>query len=411
MTTVKVKFRGSNVQGREGVLFFQLIHNRQTRQITSKIRLFKHEWDESSQAIILDKTNIERAVILYMAQSEIETSLKKLAEIIHKCKRQGEYTTIQVVELFTGKSSQAEFFPFMEARIKQLEESGQVRTSQTYRSTLRTLEKFLGHTKLKFENIDNVLMSDFQEHLFARGLTKNTTSFYMRILRTVYKRAVARRIVQDQSPFVNVYAGIDKTQKRAVNEHVIEQLKNFNPKNDKLEFARDIFLWSFYTRGMAFVDIFNLKKENIDRGILTYRRVKTGQQLTIKIEKCMSKIVDTYAEQTKESVYLFPMANLSDKSIYKQYANSLRLLNKRLKLISEILGLEIPLTSYVARHTWASIAKNRGIPLSIISEGMGHTSEITTQIYLASFDRRVIDDANLNIISSKAPKVKRAKAI
>ena len=162
-----------------------------------------------------------------------------------------------------------------------------------------------------------------------------------------------------------------------------------------LDFARDMFLFSFYTRGMSFIDMAYLREKDLCNGFLTYRRHKTGQLLTIRWEKCMAEVVAKHT--IIETSYLLPIIKHAGDE-RKQYINSLHLVNNRLKKISKMLLLSRPLTMYVARHSWASVAKSKKVPLSVISEGMGHDSETTTQIYLASLETSVVDKANKMIL-------------
>ena len=163
-----------------------------------------------------------------------------------------------------------------------------------------------------------------------------------------------------------------------------------------LEFARDMFLFSFYTRGMSFIDMAHLKKKDLQNGFLSYRRRKTGQQLVIRWEKCMQEIVDKH-HTCGRNPYLLPILNFQNES-RKQYKYAQSRINVHLKEIANMIGVSIPLSMYVARHSWASIAKSKNIPISVISEGMGHDSELTTQIYLASLDNTIVDNANAQIL-------------
>ena len=147
---------------------------------------------------------------------------------------------------------------------------------------------------------------------------------------------------------------------------------------------------------MAFVDMAYLQKKNLKDNVLTYRRKKTGQLLSIRWEDCMENIVDQYSSLS--SPFLLSIIKDSTGNTRKQYHNALTLINHNLKAIGKELGLTLPLTMYVARHSWASIARDEGIPISVISEGMGHDSESTTQIYLASLETQVIDKANKKIL-------------
>ena len=155
---------------------------------------------------------------------------------------------------------------------------------------------------------------------------------------------------------------------------------------------------SFMLRGMSFIDMAYLRKTDLSNGHITYRRRKTGQRLTIQWTKDMQKILDKYPENASE--YLLPIIRNRDTNERYVYRNVGYNINHNLKQIARRVGIAIPLTLYVARHSWASAAKAKGIPLSVISEGMGHDSETTTQIYLASLDTSIVDKANSLILKS-----------
>ena len=237
----------------------------------------------------------------------------------------------------------------------------------------------------------------YEAYLRNRGLTRNSTSFYMRILRAVYNRAVEKNLTVNKNPFKHVYTGIDKTVKRALPLKTIRKIKNLDLSlQPSLEFVRDMFLFSFYTRGMSFIDMAYLKKKDLSNGILSYRRRKTGQQLFIRWEKCMQEIVEKY--DNPQSEYLLPIIKPMNGNERTQYQNAMCMINRKLKIVGNMIGVQLPLTMYTARHSWASVAKNKNVPISVISEGMGHDSELTTQIYLASLDTAVVDKANSMIL-------------
>jgi integrase len=238
-------------------------------------------------------------------------------------------------------------------------------------------------------------------YLRNEGKCPNTTSFYLRNLRSLFNKArKAKLILQEQDcSFEEVYTGIDKTVKRAVKKEVITKLAELKLlKNKGLRLSQQLFMFSFYTRGMSFIDMAFLKKTDLKDGIIRYRRKKTGQWLEIKATSEIMKIINLYKEETRDSKYLLPILK-SGKSQRLTYESALRSHNNHLKRISEMLNLEIPLTSYVARHSWATIAKDKNIPLSVISESLGHDSQQTTQIYLASFDHALLHEANRKVIS------------
>ena len=394
MASIKVKFRPSTNENKEGTIYYQIIQNRVIRQLKTDYRLFVHEWNEVESSIII--TNSSRQHYLTSIEERIDWDIKRLQSIINQLEnKRVKYNAGDIISTFQRKDKQS-LFNFMQGVIAQLQQMGKQRTSETYRCTLKSFMQFREDKDVLLEDIDSDLMLMYEAYLRGRGLTKNSTSFYMRILRAVYNRAVEKDLTTNRNPFKHVYTGIDKTIKRAIPLKAIKQIKNLDLSlQPSLDFARDMFLFSFYTRGMSFIDMAYLKKKDLSNGILSYRRRKTGQQLFIRWEKCMQEIVEKY-DTDYCSPYLLPILKYPyDRS---QYKNMLYRTNKSLKEIARMVGLSISLTLYVARHSWASIAKSKNIPISVISEGMGHDSEMTTQIYLSSLDNAVVDRANAQIL-------------
>lgn len=395
MASIKVKFRPSTNENKEGTIYYQIIQNRVIRQLKTDYRLFMHEWNEYNNVIIA--TNNSRLNYLQSVEERINWDIKRLQSIINQLEnKRVQYTADDIISTFQKQANEQSLFNFMQGVIAQLQQMGKQRTSETYRCTLKSFMQFREDKDVLLEDIDSDLMLMYEAYLRNKGLTKNSTSFYMRILRAVYNRAVEKDLTTNRNPFKHVYTGIDKTIKRAIPLKAIKQIKNLDLSlQPSLDFARDMFLFSFYTRGMSFIDMAYLKKKDLSNGILSYRRRKTGQQLFIRWEKCMQEIVEKY-DTDYYSPYLLPILKYPyDRN---QYKNMLYRTNKLLKEIAKMVGLSIPLTLYVARHSWASIAKSKNIPISVISEGMGHDSEMTTQIYLASLDNAVVDRANAQIL-------------
>ena len=401
MATIKIKFRPSVCYDGQGTIFYQVIHNRVARQQKTDYRLYEDEWDERLSEVVLSKSDENRKQYLLDINDKIRMDIKKLRKIVRRLESGEErYTADDVISEFTIINTDNYLFLFMESIIAALKALGKIRTSETYAATLRSFKKFRNGRDLLLDDIDSDLLLAYESYLMSRGVTPNSSSFYMRNLRAVYNRAVDKNLTSQRFPFKRVYTGVDKTAKRAVPLKIIRQIKNLDLSIDSsLDFARDMFLFSFYTRGMSFVDMAYLRKKDLTEGVLSYRRRKTGQQLFVKWETCMQTIVDKY--DTSHSKYLLPIINsLNDVNERKQYIYMGHNINLRLKIIGKKLKLSIPLTMYVARHTWASIAKSKNIPLSVISEAMGHDSEATTRIYLASLDTMAVDKANSMILYS-----------
>ncbi|MDD6896994.1 MAG: site-specific integrase [Bacteroidales bacterium] len=312
-----------------------------------------------------------------------------------------DYHAEDVVKQFFMKEKTDDFTTFAETLISRKREEGHSSLAAKYQSSLNSIKRFLDGRPLPFDDIDSSLLTDYETHLKNRGLCPNTTSFYMRNLRAIYNQAVEQGFTPKCHPFARVYTGIAKTVKRAVNIDEILKIKAYRlPPHSIEDFSRDIFLFSLYTCGMSLTDIANLKKSDLQGNYLSYRRQKTGQRINIRWEECMQQLVDKY--QRDDSPYLIPIISHPGKDETRQYQNRIHLINHHLKKLGKKLGISSKLTSYVARHSWASIAKNQNVPLTAISQAMGHTSERTTTIYLKSFDNTPVDRANSKVLNTIA---------
>ena len=399
MASVKVKLRPSTVNGREGTLYYQIIHNRVVRQINTEYKLFVSEWDCHSETVVLHHLSPEqeRNNYLLSISSRIRWDKDRLNKIIHTLSQSGSFVTDDIVVRFRGGRQEQSFNDYICQQIARLKRFGKIRTSETYMAALRSFSGFMNDKEVLFDLINANLIAEYEAYLKGRGNSPNTVSFYMRILKAVYNRAVEDGLTEQRYPFKSVYTGVEKTMKRALSLNDIRRIKGLDLSlKPNLDYACDMFLFCFYTRGMSFIDMAYLRKKDLLNGTLSYRRRKTGQQLFIKWEKCMQEIVDKYP--INETEYLLPIITKHDEDYRKQYTNELHRVNHLLKKIGKLLDLPIPLTMYVVRHSWASIAKIRNVPVSVISEGMGHDSENTTQIYLASLDTSVVDKANKKIL-------------
>ncbi len=396
MASIKLKFRPSTQEGKEGVLYYQVIHDRIVRQLKTDMHIFSDEWNERKSELAI--RNNERTDLLVSFREQTARDIRRLEQIASKLDAEHNCSADAIIKRFVESNDEAYFFSFMESVIDRLRKLNKARTTETYTSTLSSFMNFRNGKDLPHDEITSDLMMEYEAWLKGRGISMNTISFYMRILRAVYNRAVERGLTENRAPFKHVYTGIDKTVKRALSWENIKRIKALDLSGKpSLDLAKSIFLFSFYTRGMSFVDIAYLKKKGLQNGTLTYRRRKTGQQLFIKWEKCMQEIIDKY--DTSDSIYLLPIIR-KEENERKQYRNALHSINDNLKKVAELAGLHTNLTLYCARHSWASIAKSKNIPISVISEGMGHDSESTTQIYLASLDNSLIDKANELILKN-----------
>ena len=306
-----------------------------------------------------------------------------------------DFSVSDIVELYNSNKNNSFVFVYMRNLIACLKEEGKMGTGNAYQSTLNCLTRFLGKNRhFCFSDITVKWLNNFISWLRKSGLKNNTINFYLRILRSVYNRASNEEIsgINPLSPFRKITLGSVKTVKRAIGGDSINQIVNAKVQyNHQLELSRDLFLFSFYSRGMSFVDMAFLKYSNISNDAICYFRSKTKQLIRVGIVEPLQKLINKYYNQGD---YVLPILSSGGKSLYKQYRSALKRYNNNLKRLSTLLNLETRLTSYVARHSWATLAKKSGIPVSIISEGLGHSTEKITYTYLAAFDFSVIDSAN-----------------
>lgn len=289
---------------------------------------------------------------------------------------------------------------FMEQIIAQFVGENRYGTARNYRRALRRLNLFTEGHRLPLDAVTAEWAAAYEANLTGQGLTHNSVSFYLRTLRAAYNKAVQRGLTVSGDPFRRVYTGVERTRKRAVSADVLRTLLDADlGRRRGLAFARDLYLFSFCTRGMSFVDLAFLRRADVRDGCIYYTRRKTGQSLAIRVEPLAARLMARYSQKT--SPYVFPILRSSDPmEAYRQYCVALNYYNRRLHRLSELLHLSKPLTFHTARHGWATAARKAGAPVSEISEALGHTSERTTRIYLASFEASAIDRLNRSILAS-----------
>ena len=409
MATIKVKFRPSLVADVEGTVYYRIIHERKVKHLLTQYHILPSEWDVS-QSKVLTSPLSERKSYTVSVRERIRRDVDRLTRIIRKFDITGEeYTVDDLVDEYNRYARDYTLLSFMDSVISSLRRDGKIRTSETYTATRNSFRNFLKEVRFRgqlcpgddvmLDSINSELMKSYEAWQQRRGVTPNTISFYTRILRAVYNRAVEDGIIDDRRPFRHVYTGVEKTVKRALPIQIIKKIRTLDlAQTPALDYARDMFVMSFMLRGMSFVDMAFLRKSDLAHGYITYRRRKTGHQLMIEWTKDMQTILDKYPEN--KSDYLLPI--IKNKRVNERctYRNVGYNINHSLKTIAQKVRVNIPLTLYVARHSWASAARAKGVPLSVISEGMGHDSESTTQIYLASLENSTIDKANNLILKA-----------
>ncbi len=296
------------------------------------------------------------------------------------------------------KKKDSSLWVFFETRIREFQINRQYATVHHYQSTKRSFQRFFGNRELSFGQLDHPMLLAYNEWLMRKGLQLNTISFYNRVLRALCNEARTRGIRVRCGIFDGLYTRVAETRKRAIDMNALQRIQclDLSGSPQKALF-RDLFLFSFMAQGMAFVDLAFLRREDLTDNVLQYRRRKTGRVVSVYLEPVMMSIILRY--QRPDSPYLFPILSSTEERIaYRQYQSVLACYNQCLKEIAARTNQKHPLTSYVARHSWASTALKCHVPVGIISEAMGHASERTTRIYLNKLQTPAIARENRKII-------------
>lgn len=399
MATIKLKYRQSSVEGKDGTLFFQIIHHRQIRQINTGLRISDSEWvAEDSSIIMASKASCNRIKYLTSIKESVNEWHRKLMAIISDLDHKGTpYTAQDVVMAYNTPLAIVGLVSFTRVLVEDLKKIAKKSMVKRFCATLNSLLRYTDGSEVAWRELTSTFILGYEEFLIRRGLCRNSTSFYMRNLRAIVNRAVEHGFEVPRNPFKYVYMGVDKTVKRAVNLDVIRMIRDIDLSGHlSLDFARKVFMFAFYTRGMSFVDIAFLKKSDLQNGVLTYSRRKTRQQLMVRLEPETRKLIESFGKN--ETPYLLPILTEEAADLEQQYENAYYRINRNIQKVGTMLGLDTKLTLYVARHAWASIAHSNHVALSTISKAMGHDSEKTTIIYLQSLDTSSVDKANSDII-------------
>ena len=339
MATVKVKFRASSVPGKEGTLYYHLIHQRSLRWISTDYHVFPEEWNDKKSAIIVSNRN-SRQAHLQLILSKIDWEMKQMQRIIRDKDAEGiPYTIDDIAKEIHQLPPSQSVFAFFRQQIAKKEQMQCIGTKSNYTSAANRFMEFRNQEDLTFSQMTREMMEMYQAWLWNRGVGQNTVAFYLRTLRTLYNKAVEAGQAPPNDIFAHVQTNNVRTAKRAINVKDIRKIENLDlPTGSSLDKARDIFLLSFYLRGMAFVDMAFLKKTDLKCGLVSYNRRKTHQNLNIEWIKPMQSIIDKYAEQTKDSPYMLPILTGKESSPYTAYRKVEHNTNYNLKKIGEMIG-------------------------------------------------------------------------
>ena len=292
--------------------------------------------------------------------------------------------------------------------INRLRKEGRYSTAHVYKNALYSFSKFCGTLNMSFRQVTKERLRRYGQYLYECGLKPNTISTYMRMLRSIYNRGVEA----GSAPYVprlfhDVYTGVDVRQKKALPAGELHKLLYEDPKSERLRRTQTIAALMFQFGGMSFADLAHLEKSALDQSVLRYNRIKTKTPMSVEVLDTARGMINQL-RSNQEPIpdcpdYLFDILcgnkKRKDERAYREYQSALRRFNNRLKDLARALRLKSPVSSYTLRHSWATTAKYRGVPIEMISESLGHKSIKTTQIYLKGFELRERTEVNKGNLS------------
>lgn len=400
MATIKVMLNKSRKHNAGTYpIVIQILHKRKKKVIYTGCSVLESDFDVEKQKVSHAQESTISGREVNKINHTINKMRKEIVSMIASYEAQGINYSVSDFGNSLKKRGAILFIEYMDMQIKAKRDAGLDGIADAYKSTRNSFSHFLKEKDVSVSEITPKLIREYADTLSGSGLSENTISYYMRNLKTIYNRIVADGFKPSCIfPFKAIKTTIGITPKRAIKrEDLIKIAKlEFVPvKEAHLEFARDIFMFSFYCQGTAFVDVIRLKQSNIVAGEIIFSRQKSKQPIRIAIIQQIAELMDKY-KNNKE--YVFPILDIEDsRPLYTQYKLALQRINYGLNIVGQRVGLGYPLTTYIARHTWATLVNELGTPIPVISKGLGHSTEKTTEIYLKEIDTSVLDEVNKKV--------------
>ena len=275
MITIKVKFRESTIKKKKGTIYYLLTRNKEYREITTPYKIHSHEWNDKRSLIAISNAEYQRRYELQLIENSIIRDIRHLQHILTS-----ENNIDTIIKLFKKIQGESLLSVFSKSVTNDLYIKNQPRTAKSYIASVKSFLRFRNGVDISFEELTPKLISDYERYLKEQQICNNTISFYMRNLRAIYNRAVEESYTEQKHPFKKVFVGNDKTIKRAIDEDVISRLKTLDlSSKPRLAFSRDMFMFSFYARGMAFIDLAYLPKRIFKENILFTDAIRPDKNL------------------------------------------------------------------------------------------------------------------------------------
>ncbi len=368
------------------------------RYISLGVYVKKTDWDRVNERI-LPSAKLDPNVSWYNDRiTEKKLQTKKILQSLDETDQLNRITPADLMTRLKKKSKRLSFSQYLESHTRFLLEHGREGNAYNFEKLKPFFERYLPEKKdILFEDINPKNLKKIEYRYIARGNSYNGLSNYLRTIRALYNKAVKEwPELKDLYPFRDYKIKHVKAHKTAIKRDDLVKILNLDIKPDNRSWhSRNLFMFSFYCRGMNLTDIAKLKLKDIQNGRIIYRRSKNAKPFNIKINENISEILEFYLVDKKPDDYIFPiLSDASRNSVTEQIREFGHVTNHALKRWAKKLDIDPSLSFNTARHSWATIGKEMNVPIAAISEGLGHNDIRTTQIYLDSFNDDVIDSVN-----------------
>jgi integrase len=404
MVSVKIILDNRSMK-RDGTfpLILRVIYKRKVFQLPLGYSLLEKDWDETGQKI---KSSCKLVENINRVNSVITKEKQQALEIVIRLQDEGKLETISLAELKTyisKKHVDLMVLDYCDEVITQLQKANKIGNAEVYKTMRNSLRIFTNGKDFPIKQLNYTWLKKYESWYLGKGNTLNGLGVNLRTLRALFNRAIKeKRVSKDYYPFSEYSIKKEETRKRAIPSSDLELIKKYEPKTKRQQKAKDYFLLSYYLMGASFIDLAFLKLENIVNGRIEYKRKKTSRLHSILVTPSLLKILNPYIEGKQKGDFILNVIKSDDPvTQYKQVKKALKQYNKYLEEIAKACGISFNITSYVSRHSYATIAKYKGVPTSVISEALGHSSEEVTQVYLSYFDKGVMDKYHSMIIDEE----------
>ncbi|MFN8428974.1 MAG: site-specific integrase [Spirosomataceae bacterium] len=402
-----VLFTSKTLKNGEHPIMIRIIKDRKTKYISIGHSCSKELWDNKKE-LPKRKHPLYAELCVLIDSKKVEAN-KALLKVENENK---SFSSQDIKTKLVKQVNKLSVFDFLDQIISDLKANGKIGNSRVYYDLKRVLKKYMGEKKLQFTDIKKSFLTKLELHLKSEGLNPNTMSVYFRTLRATINKAVEAEIFhKEDNPFeeYSISHLKNETEKRAISKDDVRKIEEIDTIfNSPISLAQDFFMFSYYSSGTNFKDVALLKWKNLRVGtnglIMDYVRSKTGKKMTITLPPKAVEIVEKYKILTYGNEnYIFPFldknVHVKPMTIANRLKKTQRMVNSKLKDLCKMAGLDenINITTYVARHSFATALKKSNVSTAIISEMMGHKSEAITQVYLDSFDDSVKYEASLNL--------------